>query len=361
MVRCSAEKGITSELWGIGKTEGSRCYKVFCFKSTASSDLIAVLKGFGEIHSIYIARKFDKLGKRFGFVSFGNVRDPLALEYDLRDVWIGSYKLFIVLARFVDGERMNWKGDKRRTPVKTDRDPLDVRNNGVEMDHVVDEQQPGKGLEEGLSYRDKLLNREPVSTKNALEFVVQSDYKVGVPWSGSEVVGRVSDLKKLSKLRVWLDLLGYNRVGIKYVGGLWVMLTFESNECMDGFVCSKEMWKVCFDNLERWDGQITNSERLAWLKVYGLPLCLYDKGILDGIGGLFGSVVQSAELNLLDNDLSYVMVGVLCDPGKRVNEKVKVIWKEKEFSVFVEEELGDWVPECVEDFVEEELKNADKV
>ncbi|PWA39257.1 nucleotide-binding alpha-beta plait domain-containing protein [Artemisia annua] len=322
----------------------------------ASSDLVTALKGFGVIHNTYIARKVDRLGKHFGFVSFVNVSDPLALEKDMKDVWIGSYKLFIVLARFVDGERMNWKGDKRWTPRKTDRVPVDVGNKEFEMDPLVDGQKVGKGLEEGRSFRDKLLNVESVSIKKPLQFVVNSEHNGGLSWIGYGAVGRVYDFKKLSKLRIWLDLIGQTRVGIKYIGGLWVLLVFESELCLEGFMGVKEVWKVCFDNLEIWEGQLIPNERIAWLKVFGLPLCLYDKEIVDGIGGLFGSVIQSADFNNMENDLSYVMMGVLRDSGPRVNELVKVLWKEKEFSVMVEEELGDWTPDCLEDFSQEEVE-----
>ncbi|KAM0044247.1 putative RNA recognition motif domain, nucleotide-binding alpha-beta plait domain superfamily [Helianthus debilis subsp. tardiflorus] len=322
----------------------------------ASSDLVKALKGFGMIHNTYIARKFDKLGKRFGFVSFANINDPLGLEKDMKDVLIGSYKLFIVLARFVDGERINWKGDKRWTPVKSDRVPSDVGNKDIEMEPLVDVQKIGNGLEEGRSFRDKLLNVEPMNPKKPLEFVVNSEFNGGMSWIGCGAVGRVSDLKKLSKLRVWLDLIRPNRVGIKYIGGLWVMLVFESELCMEGFVGVKEVWKVCFDNLEKWEGQLIPNERIAWLKVIGLPLCLYDKDIMDGIDALFGPVVHSPEFNALENDLSYVMMGVLRESAPRVNEVVKILWKEKEYSVLVEEESGDWAPDCLEDFSEEVIE-----
>ncbi|KAJ0699847.1 putative RNA recognition motif domain, nucleotide-binding alpha-beta plait domain superfamily [Helianthus annuus] len=242
----------------------------------ASSDLVKVLKGFGVIHNTYIARKFDKLGKRFGFISFANVKDPLGLEKDMKDVWIGSYKLFIVLARFVDGERMNWKGDKRWTPVKTDRVLSDVGNKDIELEPVMDVQKVGNGLEEGRSFRDKLLNVEPMNSKKSLELVVNSEFKGGKSWIGCGAVGRVSDLKKLSNLRVWLDLTGLSRVGIKYIGGLWVMLVFETELCMESFVGVEEVWKECFDNLEKWEGQLIPKERIAWLKLFSrLSLMLW--------------------------------------------------------------------------------------
>ncbi|MFS7943832.1 hypothetical protein Hanom_Chr06g00504831 [Helianthus anomalus] len=40
------------------------------------------------------------------------------LENHLKDVWIGSYKLYVVLARFVDGADLKRKGAKTWQPVK---------------------------------------------------------------------------------------------------------------------------------------------------------------------------------------------------------------------------------------------------
>lgn len=100
----------------------------------SSKDLVDTLKGYGVILSTYIARKYDKFGKRFGFVSFANIVDPIALENDLKDVWIGSYKLFIALARFVDGDKMNWKGEQRWIPKKNENGNPAVENMEIEKE-----------------------------------------------------------------------------------------------------------------------------------------------------------------------------------------------------------------------------------
>ncbi|KAJ0726959.1 putative RNA recognition motif domain, nucleotide-binding alpha-beta plait domain superfamily [Helianthus annuus] len=236
----------------------------------SSSDLVAVLKGFGAIKNIYIARKYDKLGKRFGFVSFVNVRDPVELENQMKDVWIGSYKLFIVLARFVDGERLVRKGEKQWVPVRKDEESPVTGKGDRNLDSVEETVNVGKGLGVGRSFRDTLLNVDP--PKKVSEIVVSADFKGGLLWDVCGAVGRVSDFKKLSKLRIWLDLVGQAKVGIRYLGGFWVMLLFESDVCMEGFVRTKEVWKVCFDSLVRWEGRLIHTERIAWLKLHGIPL-----------------------------------------------------------------------------------------
>jgi hypothetical protein len=42
---------------------------------------------------VYLPKKLDKRGKRFGFVKFKEVEEVEVLSEKLRDVWMGSYKL----------------------------------------------------------------------------------------------------------------------------------------------------------------------------------------------------------------------------------------------------------------------------
>jgi hypothetical protein len=45
---------------------------------------------YGRVGEVYLPKKLDKRGKRFGFVKFKEVE---VLSEKLRDVWMGSYKL----------------------------------------------------------------------------------------------------------------------------------------------------------------------------------------------------------------------------------------------------------------------------
>lgn len=194
-----------------------------------------------------------------------------------------------------------------------------------------------------------MLNVEPEKINSSMEVVVNDNFKgsfLGVEYG---LVGRVSDLEKLVKMKVWLNLIGQKKVGIKYMGGLWVLLVFQSSACMEEFLQVSEVWKVCFDSLQKWEGQTLPLERLAWVKVIGLPVCLYDRGILDEIGGKFGVLVHPAEVDENVNDLSYVLLGILCDRATRITDTVLVKWKGVSFQVLVEEVVGDWEPECLED------------
>ncbi|MFS7973175.1 putative RNA recognition motif domain, nucleotide-binding alpha-beta plait domain superfamily [Helianthus anomalus] len=64
----------------------------------SSKDIAEVLGAYGEIEGIYIARKRDTRGYRFGFASFKGVENGRELEKKMASVWMGSFRLFINVA-----------------------------------------------------------------------------------------------------------------------------------------------------------------------------------------------------------------------------------------------------------------------
>ena len=81
----------------------------------SSMDLKDAFGRFGKYEGSYIARKLDRWGKRFAFVLFRDVQDAKRMEANMVDVWVGSYKQFVAVARFVDGDSTDRsKADRNR-------------------------------------------------------------------------------------------------------------------------------------------------------------------------------------------------------------------------------------------------------
>ncbi|KAJ0492067.1 putative RNA recognition motif domain, nucleotide-binding alpha-beta plait domain superfamily [Helianthus annuus] len=55
---------------------------------------------FGNVARVYVARKRDKNGNNFGFVTFKGVKDVKELEGRMKGVKMGNFKLQVNLARF---------------------------------------------------------------------------------------------------------------------------------------------------------------------------------------------------------------------------------------------------------------------
>ncbi|PWA71898.1 nucleotide-binding alpha-beta plait domain-containing protein [Artemisia annua] len=127
-------------------------------------DVKRFLADYGDIVGTYIARKRDKEGNRFGFVSFRRVRNAVELEKRLNGIKMGPCRLKVNIAKFAaenNGRRemeASYKGN--------------VEKNGTFMNKLkvnnVKAWQPG----DGFSFRDavdgKAKNKEPVDNRAIL-------------------------------------------------------------------------------------------------------------------------------------------------------------------------------------------------
>ncbi|KAJ0592482.1 putative RNA recognition motif domain, nucleotide-binding alpha-beta plait domain superfamily [Helianthus annuus] len=277
----------------------------------SSSDLIRVLKNYGDIQGTYIARKYDRLGKQFGFVTFVRGRNMEDLESSLKDVWIGSYKLFIVPARFVDGKHIPRKDEQVWQPVKGKEIQEEGREEVIEKPSAS----VNVNVEDRVSFRDTLLNKEP-KINVVMEIDVESNVNAFGEW--------------------------YER----------------SRDYKNEFVSKKVEWESDMESVEEWVGQTFKVDRIAWLKIHGVPLSLSCAQVFDDNASKFGSIVQPAQFPEEDGDLSVACVGILRSLIDRVNQKVRLKWKSAVFDVLVEEEMADWILDCLVNFEEEDVEEA---
>jgi RNA recognition motif-containing protein len=63
-------------------------------------DIWKIFVKFGSVSDVYIPKKVDKWGRKFGFVKFKDVRDADEMFKKLQEVWYGTTKLSVKRARF---------------------------------------------------------------------------------------------------------------------------------------------------------------------------------------------------------------------------------------------------------------------
>ncbi|KAM0065369.1 hypothetical protein Hdeb2414_s0003g00114021 [Helianthus debilis subsp. tardiflorus] len=127
------------------------------------------------------------------------------------------------------------------------------------------------------------------------------------------------------------------------------------------FVEARHIWEPWFTKLEPWTGQSLPFERVAWLKLHGIPLNLLEADVLLLVGELFGKVLFVPKDLDEDQDLSVVKIGVLVGEGRRCSELVSLRWKDKIFRIWVDEDLEDWVPDCLVVEVDDNLESDSSV
>ncbi|MFS7949035.1 hypothetical protein Hanom_Chr06g00566801 [Helianthus anomalus] len=141
------------------------------------------------------------------------------------------------------------------------------------------------------------------------------------------VAGRVVDLETLVDFDRLLRIAKISYAKIQFLGGLSLLISFPDEVSSNLFRESKVIWDPWFSKLEKWNGQSLPLEKVAWLRLSGIPLHLFDPGVIVQVGELFGKVLHSPKLLEEEPDLSMTRVGVLVGKVNMINEVVPIKWK----------------------------------
>ncbi|KAM0019345.1 putative RNA recognition motif domain, nucleotide-binding alpha-beta plait domain superfamily [Helianthus debilis subsp. tardiflorus] len=307
-------------------------------------ELTSFLKGFGDIVGSYVAKKRDKYGNRFGFASFRNVIDRDKLAGDLKGLKMGDNKLKINLARFaaensgIPGRPMDPKskgpaGSIPQAPV-LDRSKLFAFRDDRTYSGVLGKTKVDEVRQEVRSNPEKVV-------------VVPDRTGAFSDLVGKAVVGKTVDIETLVDFDRLLGIAKTKFAKLHYLGGLTIMVSFADEDSAKSFLEASKVWGPWFSKLALWEGQSLSLERMVWLRVSGVPLHLFERGVLRNIGEQFGKVLHVPVGLEDDQDLSVTRVGVLSGEVKRICECISLKWKDRRYRVWIEEEQELWIPDCL--------------
>nr|GEW48624.1 hypothetical protein [Tanacetum cinerariifolium] len=157
-------------------------------KKCSAKELWNACKQYGTVVDTFILDRRSKLGKRFGFFRFIKIYDVERLVNNLFTIWIGSFKLHANIARF------------QRSPPQ--------KNNSQSM----------KGTE------GEIKAPKEVHKENGVNGYSQS--YAHVVNSGSQTFHKNEEV---------LNVEGFESIKIKYMGGFWVMMEFDTETAKEKF------------------------------------------------------------------------------------------------------------------------------
>ncbi|KAJ0666857.1 putative RNA recognition motif domain, nucleotide-binding alpha-beta plait domain superfamily [Helianthus annuus] len=310
------------------------------------------LVGYGDVTDTYVAKKRDKDGCRFGFASFIDVKDKSGLVRILRGVSLGGCKLKVNIARYA----LENGGDNRKSGGGNFSFNMAGGGSYVYPNHV----NTGGNIRTA-SFRDRRSYSDVLGKGKEKEDVLNSGFvqevgkQVVAPdrtsamqeHIGVAVVGRTVDLETLVDLDRLLRIAKVSFGKIQYLGGLSVLISFREEPAARLFVESREIWGPWFSKLSAWEGQSLSFEKVAWLRVIGLPLHLLNGDVIKLVGEPFGKILHVQKDFESADDLSFVRVGVLSGTVERIKEVIILKWKDRNYRIMVEEETDAWIPDCL--------------
>ncbi|MFS7979581.1 hypothetical protein Hanom_Chr10g00929381 [Helianthus anomalus] len=85
------------------------------------------------------------------------------------------------------------------------------------------------------------------------------------------------------------------------------------------------------------------NDRIAWLRIVGVPIIAWEREVFNEISSTFGVVILPSKAGVRDCNLAYEIVGILTNMGRTLNEEVTITWHGKEYRVWIKEIMEDWV------------------
>nr|GEW00566.1 pre-mRNA-splicing factor CWC22 homolog [Tanacetum cinerariifolium] len=243
-----------------------------------AKDLWITCKQYGYVVDAFIPNKISKMGKRFGFVRFIKVFDVERLVNNLCTVWIGRYKIQANVARF---QRVSLNNSNKQ-----------LRYNGENGNNINDVSKDNgiKGSTKSYAHVVKgpqLVNVE-VESNPALVLdescVNQKDYS-------RCLMGKVNDFVSLSNLKVVLVSERFDNIDLRYMGGLWVMIEFVSEEAEKKFQFNVGIG-TWFSQLQQASNEFTIDGRVIWVELEGVPLRMWSENTFKLIASKWGVLLH---------------------------------------------------------------------
>ncbi|KAJ0914077.1 putative RNA recognition motif domain, nucleotide-binding alpha-beta plait domain superfamily [Helianthus annuus] len=309
---------------------------------TTKSILWQAFQPHGFVSDAYVARKKDKRGNNFGFVRFMGVDNLDLTVAAMNTVKIFEAKVSVSLAKFdknhkkfiytskVIGERV-WK------PKETSNS-IPLNNYGASSG--------GAPIREGVSFANLFRNGNNCNNLGSKTIEVDGrGVKYPVHCMGRSIHGVAKDLSSLKNLYQDLNSEGLNEFGLSYIGGLSVLLTLGNPDMVkEAMTKHVDCFSRIFSRFQVWKGEDLPVERVANLRITGVPVHLRDNTLYDRIGGLFGAVVQGSSFSWSDSVNANSSVLALVPHGKCIEESVVIKWKERRYVIWVSEDAAIWEP-----------------
>ncbi|WJX96459.1 hypothetical protein P8452_77662 [Trifolium repens] len=300
-------------------------------------DIWKIFVKFGSVSDVYIPKKVDKWGRKFGFVKFKDVRNGDDLCKKLQDVWYGTTKLSVKRARF-GKEDLREEATVTKTVLPRRRAALDVKViEGVSFKSLLSK---GKGdlcvgtKEDGGVRRKSRLHSVEDLAPLQIE-VCDSTLK---ELEGSKV-GFLNNSVDFSSFQERLMLDGLHEVKVTRMGGNMVLLQSPcEGELEEVLRCNKLWWERCFSKIIPWKPNLLSESRETWIQIFGIPLHAWDECCFKSVVGKFGVFLDFDEATISKHRFDLARVKLRTVRRELIDTVVQLSVRGGIFDVWVVEE-----------------------
>jgi hypothetical protein len=298
-------------------------------------DLWSLFRKFGRVWEVYIPKKLDKRGKRFGFVKFKDVTNAQELEKRMENVWWETYKLIINLSRFRRGEVK--KQQKGKLENKVDAGP----SSDVDGQARCDERTFKEALTVGdnpktLSPAEGFSEEISKAAPNAFEIKVNERR---LEMLQNSFVGYLVDEKEAVRVPEGLIMEGYDDIQATFMGGNMMLLhDVTKGVIQEAVKLNGKWWEGWFRRIEEWSPETVHDRRLVWLRCLGVPLHAWEESLFCSIASSFGTWLETDPVTLKRKRLDVARFKISTSKMYCLDKELNISVLGKQYKVFVMEE-----------------------
>ncbi|GJZ27764.1 RNA-directed DNA polymerase, eukaryota [Tanacetum coccineum] len=294
--------------------------------SVNSRELWRVCSVYGMVVDVFIPSKKSMAGKRFAFVRFIKVPNVDRLVENLCTLWIGHHHLYANKVRY---ER----------PSKPH--PIPAAYHGSE--NTFNSSGSHCTNARARSYAN-IVNGASVGVNITQPPALVLDDSCLVEHDLSKhVMGKLKDFSSFPNLSTLLLDEGFSDVHLSYLGGMWVMLEFETEDIKKNLMVHTGI-NSWFDVIQDAETDFVSDERIVWVDIEGVPLKAWSRETFTRIAKKWGEMLELEDN--ADNSFGRKRICIKTKNPVSILESFKIIVKGKIFMVRAKE-LFTWNPSFV--------------
>ncbi|XVF29450.1 hypothetical protein REPUB_Repub15cG0122200 [Reevesia pubescens] len=305
-----------------------------------------VFQWFGNVVDVYIPKKRNNRGSKFGFVRFETVVEARRAQWNLNGVWLIDHKISVNLARF--SSRQNyWRKTLTSKSIASEKE--EGKEVTKESSH---NQEKRKSYRQALNVVNIVVRREEEEATVSREQVV--DGNSGLVAKGSEA-GSVSrgvvslenlhwlETSAIGKIKGDLELEFFaeeiknvcsNDVLVRKLSGNECIITFDSARDFNNL--KQENWRLLENWLEEiaiWSENHHASNRVVWVACYGVPIHAWNIDTFRNIAERWGEFLRMDSVTLDFKAFNKGCMQVITSLQCKIDEFFMLQVGDKEFTV----------------------------
>jgi len=301
------------------------------------SDMFKVFQRWARVKEVFVSRRLNKWGRRFGFVRFFYVRNVRWLEGELDQLIVGNRKLYVNIPRY------------RRSQEEYDRyGRRELRNTEVGRHR-------GEGKEQQQETREKNGKKVWVEKQGSKSFVEaitgasQATWKEptvkipqqSMPWMKRSGIGHFKDDLTFDQVEEELLKGGLNMMQVRFLGDNHALLTPKEGEDLEALCSDNKPWiDSIFVSIKPWTPAFVVDHKRVWVRCYGLPLPLWNMEGFTQVVGKEATLVSVDDATLSWENLEFARLLVRTHLSHRLRWARTMRLNDLVCNIVMEEELS---------------------